>query len=191
MNIKKPETFEELLNLQKIFDKEVLKPRKNGFIPRERTEQDIIYALDDEIQEWLKELPKELNFKVWKEKEYNREKELEELTDVLFFILQLANFKPNITNFFERDFENWEEVMKVNDNFKRDFDDLEARDFLVGDLKINLGEIYKIYNHFLMRSYIMICTWRNFSKRDILNKYWEKWQRNMNERINGDWTLKK
>ena len=69
MQIKKPETFEELLNLQKIFDKEVLKPRKNGFIPRERTEQDIIYALDDEIQEWLKELPKELNFKIWKETE--------------------------------------------------------------------------------------------------------------------------
>lgn len=188
MNIKKPETFEELLNLQKIFDEEVLKPRKNGFIPRERTEQDIIYALDDEIQEWLKELPKELNFKVWKEKEYNREKELEELTDVLFFILQLANFKPHIINFFERDFDKWEEVLKVNVEFKRGFDDLEARDFLVGDLKINLGEIY---NHFLMRCYIMICTWRNFTKQDILNKYWEKWQRNMNERINGDWTLKK
>lgn len=187
MNIKKPETFEDLLNLQKILDENTVKTRQNGFTPRERNEMDIIFSIDDELQEWLKELPQELNFKTWKQKEYSREKELEELTDVLFFILQLANFKSSIINFFERDFEKWEKIMKVNIEFKRGFDDLEARDFLVDDFKLNLGEIY---NHFLIRNYIILCTWRNFTKQDILNKYWEKWQKNM-ERINGDWTLKK
>lgn len=182
MQIKKPETFEELLNLQKIFDEEVLKPRKNGFIPRERTEQDIIYALDDEIQEWLKELPKELNFKIWKEKEYNREKELEELTDILFFILQLANYKEYFKTEFSEDFKTaWEH--------KSYYFEIETRNIFVRELKTDLYfEQFKIY---IMRDYIHICSIRNFTKQDILNQYWEKWQRNMNERINGDWTLKK
>lgn len=187
MEIKKPKTFEDLLNLQNILDENTAKTRENGFTPRDRNKMDIIFSIDDELQEWLKELPQECNFKTWKQKEYSRERELEEITDILFFLLQLANFKPHIIDFFERDFEKWEEVMKVNDEFKRDFDDLETRDFLVGDFKINLGEIY---NHFLIRSYIMLCAWRNFTKQDILNKYWEKWQKNMN-RISEDWTLKK
>ena len=63
MQIKKPETFEELLELQRILDENTTKTRENGFTPRERNEMDIIFSIDDEIQEWLKELPNELNFK--------------------------------------------------------------------------------------------------------------------------------
>lgn len=90
--------FTDLLKLQKQLDEEVAKPRPNGFVPRERTLLDIKLALDDEFQEWLRELPQELNFKTWKEKEYKREDELIEITDCLFFILQWLNSKDT-TNF--------------------------------------------------------------------------------------------
>lgn len=76
--------FKELLGMQKQLDETVEKPRKSGYIPRKRTLLDIKLALDDEFQEWLRELPDEYNFKTWKEKEYSREKELIELVDVLF-----------------------------------------------------------------------------------------------------------
>ena len=83
--------FKELLGMQKQLDETVEKPRKSGYIPRKRTLLDIKLALDDEFQEWLRELPDEYNFKTWKEKEYDREKELIELVDVLFFLLQWIN----------------------------------------------------------------------------------------------------
>lgn len=72
--------FIDLLEMQKQLDEEVAKPRENGFVPRKRTLLDIKLALDDEFQEWLRELPQELNFKTWKKKEYKREDELIELT---------------------------------------------------------------------------------------------------------------
>lgn len=80
-------TFEDLIHLQKELDKLILEPRENGFVPRTRTGLDKILALDDEFNEWLKELPYELNFKIWKQQKYNKNKELEEFTDILFFIL--------------------------------------------------------------------------------------------------------
>ena len=85
--ISKPRSFDDLLYLQKLLDNEVSKPRKNGFVPRKRNDMDILSALDDEFQEWQKELPYEYNFKTWKQKEYSREKELEEFVDILFFFL--------------------------------------------------------------------------------------------------------
>lgn len=85
--------FIEILGMQKQLDEAVGKPRENGFIPRERTLLDIRLSIDDEFQEWLRELPNEYNFKTWKQKEYNIENELTELVDVLFFFLQLFNFK--------------------------------------------------------------------------------------------------
>lgn len=181
MQIKKPETFEELLELQRILDENTTKTRENGFTPRERNEMDIIFSIDDEIQEWLKELPNELNFKTWKQKEYSREKELEELTDILFFILQLANYKEYFKAEFSDDF-------KIAWEHKSYYSEIETRNIFVRELKNDLYfEQFKIY---IMRDYIHICSIRNFTKQDILDKYFEKWQKNM-ERINKDWTLKK
>ena len=103
MQIKKPETFDDLLNLQKILDENI----SDKFSEREKTEIDILDAIKDEKQEWLKELPYHLNFKTWKRKEYNRDKELEEITDILFFILQLANYKEYYRGSFRKDFDDW------------------------------------------------------------------------------------
>ena len=85
MQIKKPEIFEELLNLQRILDENTGKTRQNGFIPRERNKMDIILSLDDEFQEWLKELPSELNFKTWKEKNIVKIKNLRNL-QIFYFL---------------------------------------------------------------------------------------------------------
>lgn len=88
VEVKKMKSFKELLKLQKELDEAIEKPRKNGFIQK-KTFENIFLDLNDEFREWLRELPKEFNFKNPKKKNYNREKELEELTDMLFFSCNL------------------------------------------------------------------------------------------------------
>lgn len=177
--IKKPETYLELLNLQKILDTNVAKNRNNGFIPRSRTNLDIKLALDDEFQEWLRELPQEYNFKYWKQKEYNREKELEELTDCLFFLLAYENNNDQVL--FYDWFERFNEIEYA----------LELREYIVAfkELLWGLGKRDAIYI-LVIRTYIQIIKKRGFTKEDIINTYWEKWQRNM-KRPNEDWNLPK
>lgn len=183
MELKKPETFKDLLNLQRILDENTGKTRQNGFIPRERNKMDIILSLDDEFQEWLKELPSELNFKTWKEKKYSKDKELEELTDILFFILQLANNREYLKESFLKSFYNWEKYPEID---KTDYIEIENRDNFTKNLKFDL--YVDQYRKDLFEDYVVLCIWRKFSKEDILNKYWEKWQKNM-KRVAEDWTL--
>ncbi len=184
MQIKKPETFEELLKLQRILDENTTKTRENGFTPRERNEIDIVLSLDDELQEWLKELPSELNFKTWKQKEYSRDKEHEEITDILFFILQLTNYKEFYKIPFKKSFEDWV-APKIKTVYETE---LEARKIIIAFFKKDL--YHEQFRDDIFEGYKMLCNWREFSKQDILDKYFEKWQKNM-ERINKDWTLKK
>lgn len=183
MQIKKPETFEELLELQRILDENTTKTRENGFTPRQRNEIDIILSLDDELQEWLKELPSELNFKTWKQKEYSRDKEHEEITDILFFILQLTNYEEFYKIPFKKSFDDWVEP-KIKTVYETE---LEARKIIVYFFKKDL--YHEQFRDDILEDYKMLCNWRKFSKQDILDKYFEKWQKNM-ERINKDWTLK-
>lgn len=171
----KPANFNDLLELQRVLDENIEKNRSNGFVPRKRKILDILLATDDEFQEWLRELPKEYNFKTWKQKEYSREKELEELTDILFFFLQYFNkcaYTPKYyAEFFEQDY----------------FDKIGLElYYLITDFKYNLwGKTGStaFYN------YMQIVYKRGFTKEDLLNTYCEKWQKNMT-RINKDWILK-
>lgn len=173
--------FIEILEMQKQLDEAVCKPRDNGFTPRERTLFDIRLSIDDEFQEWLRELPSEYNFKTWKQKEYNRENELTELVDVLFFFLQLFNFKNDK---YDNDsmgywFDNFREDCILLDlprtvlHFKEGLwsDDLTETDFYISFIK-----------------WIEICRLRGFTKDEIIETYTKKWNKNM-ERINKDWTL--
>lgn len=175
MELKKPETFEDLLDLQSEQDYRV----DNFFSFRAKTEDDIIYAMKDEKQEWLKELPYDLNFKFWKKKEYDRNKELEEIVDILFFILQLANFKVYYKKRFKACFDNWDEG-----TYKNEFSDFSLRRVLVTDFELDMT--MDQYRSDLMKDYNNLCRWRKFSKKEILEKYWEKWNYNMCKR--GDWT---
>ena len=177
MQIKKPETFDDLLNLQKILDENI----SDKFSEREKTEIDILDAIKDEKQEWLKELPYHLNFKTWKRKEYSRDKELEEITDILFFILQLANYKEYYRGSFRKDFDDWR-TKSYNEG-----DDDHYRKVLVAEFEESI--LIEQFRDCIMSDYNDLCSWRKFSKEEILNKYWEKWNFKMEKRK--DWTLKK
>lgn len=182
-NIKKPENFYDLLKLQEILDKEVAKERKNGFIPRERTEQDILLSIDDEFQEWLRELPQEYNFKTWKQKEYSREKEFEEFTDVLFFFLQYVRF--SVSKYY-MSYNTVDEITALFDNFNP----LLIRKELKESITCFKFYFWEMLTRSSFEEYIRIAKLRGFTKEDLLNTYWNKWQTNM-KRINEDWSLKK
>lgn len=173
----KPTNFNDLLELQRILDKAIEKIRNNGFAPRKRNVLDILLAIDDEVQEWLRELPQEYNFKTWKQKLYSREKELEELTDVLFFFLQYVNHTM------------------VEDEFEELFDEFDSFEYstlceAIFDLKrylySNSYEIDELDRAFDV--YLGIVKKRGFTRDELLETYWEKWQKNMT-RINKDWIL--
>ena len=173
-----PLNFKELLELQLTLDHETTKKRKNGFNPRERTELDIKLALDDEFQEWLKELPYEKNFKTWKQKEYSRAKELEEFVDILFFFLQYSLFEHKVVKFqYEKDFNNWDS----------EFTNAKGVHFktLICEFKEKLWNDKMLT---IFRTYLCLMEKRKFTKMEILKTYYEKWQANM-KRINSDWVI--
>lgn len=173
-------TFSDLLELQKQLDEEVAKPRENGFVPRERTLLDIKLALDDEFQEWLRELPQELNFKTWKKKEYKREDELIEITDCLFFFLQLFNTQGIKQEYwFEWCEEEFNELQKGKGN---DY----TFSFEVEYFKESLWE--EDY-HGCFCTWVSICRLRGFTKDEIIQAYLTKWKRNIRVRIKEDWSL--
>ena len=94
MELKKPETFEELLELQRVLDENTGKVRQNGFIPRERNIDDIRLSLIAELIEFNEELPR--THKTWKQKSFNKENAIVESIDVLFFFLQFINHLKDI-----------------------------------------------------------------------------------------------
>ena len=176
--LKKPTDFNEMLECQAVLDRRIADERDNGFVPRKRCELDILMALDDEIQEWAKELPQELNFKTWKQKEYNRAAELEEYVDIMFFYLQLINMKNEQGRFYS--------TLGIEFNAFSCEPDGVLRSYL-HILKNSLwGADYKKF----LQAYIKIAKLRGFTKDEIVNKYWEKLVYNLG-RLNkkGDWVL--
>ena len=79
--IKRPENFEDILNLQKHLD-------ENIHSSRERILKDIKLSLIAEVIEFNEETPE--SHKTWKSKHYDKEKELEEFTDIWFFLAQMV-----------------------------------------------------------------------------------------------------
>ena len=202
MNIKKPQNFKDLLRLQKILDKEVDKKRDNGFVPRERNWTDMKLSLLDEFMEWLKELPQEINFKTWKQKTYNREKELEEYVDCLFFFLQLINsiiagmekeIKENGYYNLKEDLKDFKELSLVSNLSYNEFFNLSNEEYKYQlEEKIEWFIKYLFWYDGIMDTYYVwldISSLRGFSKQEILDTYYKKWKKNM-ERINKDWCLK-
>ena len=175
--------FTDLLNKQKELDEAVAKSIPNGVIPRERTLLDIKLALDDEFQEWLKELPKEYNFKTWKEHEHDRYKEVEELTDVLFFILQLLNYFGNertneISAYWYDNFEFFEYFLDENSLMET-----------IKEFKRYLWRIVTESNmNYIINYFVNLAILRGFTKEEITDTYFKKWEKNM-KRINGEWSL--
>ncbi|EGN66637.1 dUTP diphosphatase superfamily [Fusobacterium animalis 11_3_2] len=143
MEFKRPENFEDILNLQKHLD-------KNIHSSRERTIKDIKLSLIAEVIEFNEETPE--SHKTWKTKPYDKEKELEEFTDIWFFLAQMVNFK-----------------LEISDSF------VEIK-----------NEITKLFNDGANLNLIIISANKGYTKEDILNCYWEKWQKNI-KRIGKEW----
>lgn len=163
MQIKKPETFEELLNLQRILDETIDKPRENKFKPRHRNIYDMEMSIIAEVIE------------------FNEEKLKEEAIDILFFFLQLINRKVSDNRDFDLSFFQWEWKHLFEDNSIIVYsDELEMR--IIKNISCN-----DIYRAFVNLIYLYIAY--GISQDEVYSLYYEKWQKNM-ERINKDWTLK-
>lgn len=180
MQIKKPETFEELLNLQKILDKTISKPRENRFTPRHRNIYDMKMSIIAEVIEFNEET--KFSHKTWKQKEFNEEKLKEEAIDILFFFLQLINRNVNDNPNFDLKFFQWEWNVLFEDKNRIVYSgELEIRIIK----NISLNDMYRTFVN-LIDLYIAY----GISQDEVYSIYFEKWQKNM-ERINKDWTLKK
>lgn len=169
MEFKRPENFEDILKLQKHLDKNL-----NNVRPR--CLRDIKMSLIAECVEFNEETKE--SHKTWKTKEYNKSMELEELTDIYFFFAQMINFNEYTVNNYARikhlvavDFNGW----KIKDYGSQVLPTLN----LIANI-INDNVLYAIDDLMEMAQKL------GYSKDDILNCYWEKWQKNM-KRIGKEW----
>ena len=105
MEFKKPENFEDILNLQKYQDKKIKsnKPRLLEHIKKSLIAECIEF--DEETKD---------SHKTWKPHIYSKEKELEELVDIWFFMAQLVNYAESIGHI------STQEVTRLGNFFKDD-----------------------------------------------------------------------
>ena len=168
MKFKRPETFEDILKLQKHLDKNL-----NNVRPR--CLRDIKMSLIAECVEFNEETKE--SHKTWKTKEYNKSMELEELTDIYFFFAQMINFKDTVYNYARIkhlvavDFNSWQ----IKDCGSHVLPTLNLITNIIND-----NVLYAIDNLMEMTQKL------GYSKDDIFNCYWEKWQKNM-KRIGKEW----
>lgn len=172
MEIKKPENFLDMLELQKFQDKHI----KNN-IPREL--KHIKLSLIAEAIEFNEETKD--THKTWKPFKYDKEKELEELVDVWFFTAQLINYAEMIDQItiLER---------KELDKF---FIDIDVNfDFRVDILTVifNLKPSVFCYDwlKFFIKDLMIVTNKYGYTTKDILEGYYKKLKKNL-DRIGKEW----
>lgn len=171
MEFKRSENFKDILKLQKHLD-------ENLNNVRERTLEDIQKSMIAECIEFDEETPQ--SHKTWKTKPYDKAKELEELTDIYFFYAQYINFY--IPTFNQSDFE------KLNDIFMNIEEQEGFKVFtnLVSILDVIKELFYSAPLPWMLEKLMYLSYKYGYTKDDILNCYWEKWQKNM-KRIGKEW----
>ncbi|MGL5724756.1 dUTP diphosphatase [Cetobacterium sp.] len=114
--------------------------------------------------------------KTWKNKEFDKAKQLEELVDILFFIAQLVNEYErsgyrNILHLDKNvfDFNKWEKRLDINTTLLELIESLSC----------------KALNIVLLR-YVILCIALGYTEEEIFLEYNRKWAINM-DRINKDW----
>lgn len=163
MNIQKPKNFNDILELQDILDNNI-----NNI--RERTLRDIKLSLIAEVIEFNEET--QYSHKTWKSKEYSKEKELEELTDIYFFFAQLLNYKKLDGRFpLSYYLKTFEKFFLYNENPN-----------IIGLIRYIADESYLTF----FKALITLTREIEYTKDDILKCYWKKWQKNMT-RIGKEW----
>lgn len=171
MEFKRPENFEDILKLQKHLDESIHSARP-------RTLGDIKKSMIAECIEFDEETPQ--SHKTWKTKPYNKAKELEELTDIYFFYAQYINFyAPTLEQ------EQFEELNDVFMNIEK------QQGFKVYTNLVSILDVIAEHFNFCplsnMLEKLLYLTYKyGYTKDDILNSYWEKWQKNM-QRIGKEW----
>ncbi len=172
MEFKKPENFEDILDLQKELDKKIHSIRLRGL-------KDIKKSLIAECIEFDEETKD--SHKTWKKHNYNKEKELEELTDIWFFTAQMVNYSYENTDIttLER-----KELFK----FFEDNNLAYRGDITILDVIWDIRSPIMNYDFlkFLILDLIVVTNKYGYTKNDILRVYWDKWQKNM-ERIGKEW----
>ena len=173
MEFKRPKTFEDMLELQKYQDKRIIsnKPRLLEHIKKSLIAECIEF--DEETKD---------SHKTWKPHIYNKEKELEELVDIWFFIAQLVNYAESIGHI------SIQEVTRLSNFFK---DDNICTDKNINVLTIifNLRSPKMHYDwlKFLIIDLMNLSNHYGYTTKDILNGYWKKLNYNLNERIGKEW----
>ncbi|MGL5717036.1 MAG: dUTP diphosphatase [Paraclostridium sp.] len=114
--------------------------------------------------------------KTWKNKEFDKSKELEELVDILFFIAQLVNK-------YERNgYKNLNALSKnvfKFDDWGKHFDSNKSLLKLIESLSSEPVTI-------VLSEYVILCNTLGYTEEEIFLEYNRKWAINM-ERINKDW----
>nr|DAR07435.1 MAG TPA: dUTPase [Caudoviricetes sp.] len=172
MEIKKPENFLDMLELQKYLDNKICSFRSRGI-------KDIKKSLIAECIEFDEETKD--SHKTWKKLNYNKEKELEELTDIWFFAAQLVNY-----SYENRDITTLEkkELLK----FFEDDNSAYSGDIGILDVIFDVRSPVMDYDYlkFLILDLMVITNKYGYTKNDILDIYWKKFNKNL-ERIGKEW----
>ncbi|SRR3712207_454111 len=163
MKMKEPKSFKDICELQRELDSHIVNIR-------ERTGRDILKSMVAEIIEFDEETKK--SHKTWKMKEYSREKELEELTDIYFFFAQLVNHEKYLEEFKLEKLFNKNEIEILHP------DSLTMIMYATG----LGGTLYSVFSVL-----IDLTLEYGYTKDDILKTYWKKWQYNMSERLGKEW----
>lgn len=172
MKFKRPETFEDILKLQKHLDESIHSARP-------RTIDDIKKSIIAECIEFDEETPQ--SHKTWKTKPYNKEKELEELTDIWFFVAQMVNYSEYMDKITVL------EKQKLNIFFEDNKSPYRSKNDIL-DIIFDVKNSYMDYDwlRFLITDLMILSNQYGYTTQDILKTYWEKWQKNM-KRIGKEW----
>ena len=172
MEFKRPETFEDILKLQKHLDESI-------HSSRERTLKDIKLSLIAEVIEFNEETPE--SHKTWKTKPYDKEKELEELVDIWFFMAQLVNYAESIGHI------SIQEVTRLS-NFFKDDNIYTDKNISVLTIIFNLRSPKMHYDwlKFLIIDLMNLSNHYGYTTNDILEGYWKKLNYNLS-RIGKEW----
>ncbi len=168
----KPENFTDLLNLQKELDKKIINYR-----PRKL--KDIKKSLIAELIEFDEEGVD--SHKTWKTKKRDKSKELEELTDVWFFVAQMINYAYDIGDITLLELKSLDIFfMENNYTYVGDIDILTV----INDLKtpVMTYEWLRV----IVRDLKCLGLNYGYNSDDLLDCYWFKWNKNI-ERINSEW----
>lgn len=172
MEYKKPKCFEDMLKLQKVLDDNIDNVRP-------RTIDDIKKSIIAECIEFDEETSQ--SHKTWKTKPYDKEKELEELTDIWFFVAQMVNYSEYMDKITVL------EKQKLNIFFVDNKSPYRSKNDIL-DIIFDVKNSYMDYDwlRFLITDFMILSNQYGYTTQDILKTYWEKWQKNM-ERIGKEW----